>query len=144
MEYSYDGHPNWKVLLSEVSCSPLRRSQQSSLNPELKPSLSSIPTGWTQLEDVWDLLELSLTRDLWPLMSWGACPKTQNHSQLLSVCWTVLSKNHEWKGKSRGCSPGTEDQEQSLLWVAKFQLNLKQEQDFFLKNFSKKDLLSTM
>lgn len=54
MEYSYDGHPNWKVLLSEVSCSPLRRSQQSSLNPELKPSLSSIPTGWTQLEDVWD------------------------------------------------------------------------------------------
>lgn len=54
MEYSYDGHPNWKVLLSEVSCSPLRRSQQSSLNTELKTSLSSIPTHWTQLEVVWD------------------------------------------------------------------------------------------
>lgn len=41
MECSCDGHPNWKVLISEVSCSPLRRSQQSSLNTELKPSLRS-------------------------------------------------------------------------------------------------------
>lgn len=78
MECSCECHPKWKVLLSEVSCSPLRRSQQSSL--KLKPSLSSIPTAWKQLEVIWDPLEISP----WPLMSRG--PKTQNHSQVLAVC----------------------------------------------------------